>query len=124
MVEGGYITQAEADYIYSVELAGGVLSSGGSGGSGGRKSSSSSGTKASNATSVDDSALKTDKIKYSDYMQIVNAVAKSEGANAANQVGSELRKNYQITNVPGKYENFDKGLPSTKKKNFKPAIKK
>lgn len=124
MVEGGYITQAEADYIYAVELAGGVLSSGSSGGSGGRKSSSSYGTKSSNATSVDDSALKTDKIKYSDYMQIVNAVAKSEGANAANQVGYELRKNYQITNVPGKYENFDKGIASTKNKSFKPAIKK
>ena len=100
MVEGGYITQAEADYIYAVELAGGVLSSGGSGGSGGRKSSGGNTGKSGN----DNSALNTDKITWKDYTDIVNTVNRNEGEKEATKVGNQLSKNYTITNKPGRYD--------------------
>ena len=100
MVDGGYITQAEADYIYAVELAGGVLSSGGSGGSGGKKSSGSS----SSASSNGNSALNTDKITWKDYTDIVNTVNRIEGEKEATKVGNQLSKNYTITNKPGRYD--------------------
>lgn len=110
MVDGGYITQAEADYIYAVELAGGALSSGGSGGSSGSKktSSSSSSTDPTNVSSI----------KFSDYASIINQVAASEGANAANQVANDLKKQYSITNTPSKFTSTNKKNNAKKNNKF------
>ena len=113
MVEGGYITQEEADYIYAVELAAGGLSGGG----GGSSSRASSGGTGSSAKS---SALDTSTISWKDYTDIVSAVNRNEGEQAANYVGNQLSKNYTITNRPGRYDTAQatkKRVEEAKKKN-------
>lgn len=119
MVDGGYITQAEADYIYAVELAGGVLSSS-SGSSGSKKSSGNDNS--NNSTDPTD----TDTITYRDYVSTINDVAAKEGAEAANNVAEELKKLYGITNIPEKFKNSFYGKHEnqiTKNNKFSQVIK-
>lgn len=105
MVDGGYITQAESDYIYAVELAGGALSSGSSGGSSSSSTKpSSTPTPESSAENDTDSALNRTSITLNEWEAVVDTIRKNEGDAAANKAGYELMEQYRIVNTmrPGR----------------------
>lgn len=120
MVEGGYITQAEADYIYAVELAGGLLSGSGGGSSG--SSSKSSSSSSSKKTTV------TAEPTVQDIYDIYNAVGRTEGekglADIANKMTELLPEAIKNTTKSKNEQAASKREGTTKKTSTQDEIKK